>query len=192
MSYFENMRMSIEGTQIAAAVDKETERANVRALGVRFVSAEPSINMLNSFNKLPNMFPLFQSVIPKPEAFITLRNIGKHVISNYTVRTAIIISPRLAARQEEQLFTRRPEWQTGGAVGGSWNPGETKAAHTRYGEFFQPSDWPEILAGNKVFYVLTTSYFSDDQGSLPTTESCTWWSITNHEQKSGWCWGHNS
>ena len=50
MSYFENMRMSIEGTQIAAAVDKETERANVRALGVRFVSAEPSINMLNSFN----------------------------------------------------------------------------------------------------------------------------------------------
>jgi Ca2+/Na+ antiporter len=169
------------------------DRANLHVIGVKFEA--PDIDKLESLSKLqPDVFSLAQAIIPRPKASILIRNIGKYRVSNYVIRTAIILSEPLAPGEEDKLFAHRSEWQSGGAIGTGnvWYPGDEKIIHTTWNQNFQQSDWSDLIAGNKVFYIVTKSTFQDQIGSLPATESCRWVSLKDHKQTSGLCLAHNT
>jgi hypothetical protein len=183
--------------QVSKESTEPIDRANLHVVGERFITAEPRADFIKSLEEMPpeNAF-LVQSVIPRPEAFIVIRNVGKYRVLHYVVRTAIILSPPLGPGDEDQLFAQRSEWQTGGDVGmgNIWYIGKEfdKTIHTRWEQRFQPQDWPDLIAGKKVFYVVTQSTFVDFQGGLPPTESCVVWSLKDHKQIKGLCFGHNT
>jgi len=137
---------------------------------------------------------MLQGTIPRPKASILFRNIGKYRVSHYMIRTAIILTKPLAPDKEGELFERRSEWQSGGDVGmgNVWYPGDDKVIHTTWNQDFQPSDWSDLMAGNKVFYIVTKSSFQDQNGPLPDTRSCRWVSLRDGKPTIGLCMAHNT
>jgi hypothetical protein len=101
---------------------------------------------------------------------------------------------RLDPGKEDELFARRPESQIGGIVGlgNVWYPNDDKVARTRYTDFFQPSDWPDLVTGKKVFYIVTKSRCQDKDGLLPETRSCRCVSLKDNKGRKELCWGHNT
>jgi hypothetical protein len=126
-------------------------------------------------------------------AFILLKNVGKYRVVAWSVRTAIILSSRLYYNEEDQLFTKRPEWQIGGDVGTDpIYPGDTRRVHTHFGRGLSPYEYQDLLSGNKVFYVVSRASFRDYQGKLPETDSCRWWSVKDGKVSFGLCDTHNT
>ena len=168
------------------------DRANLHVVRVDF---EADLGKLESMVTLhPDMFQMVALTIPKPTASIVVRNVGKYTVSNYVVRTAMILSEELDPDKEDALFVRRPEWQTGGIIGTGnvWYPNEDKVVQTQWNEFFQRSDWTDLVAGKKVFYIVTKSGCRDQYGILPETRSCRRVSLKDGEPKMELCWAHNT
>jgi hypothetical protein len=169
------------------------DRANLHVVGVTFEGLD--IDKLESFSELPaDTFLMMQMTLPRPTASILMRNIGKYRVSNYVVRTAIILNELLSPDREGELFAHRSEWQSGGAIGTGniWYPGEDKVIHTTWNQIFERSDCSELIAGNKVFYLVTKSSFEDQDGRLPDTQSCRFVSLRDRKPKMGLCWAHNT
>jgi hypothetical protein len=185
-----------EGKIVKPSLDfgsEPAERANLHVEGVRFISTEPTQAMLDAWAKLPaNTFPVLQAVIPRPEAFIAMKNVGKYKTRGmYWVRAEIALGPNQLGIEKE-LFAKA-NWQTGGLIGqNEWYPNDPKIVHTQFADFFEPTDWPAILKGDRGFYVITQSVFADIKGGVKPTESCTFWWYENHVQRSRWCWTHNN
>jgi hypothetical protein len=168
------------------------DRANLHVMSVDF---EPDIGKLESIARLdPDVFQMWALTIPKPKASILVRNIGKYTASNYMIRTAIVLSDLLGPDREDELFGHRSEWQTGGIIGTGniWYPNEDKVVQTEWNGSFQPSDWADLVAGEKVFYIVTKSGCRDQYGLLPETRSCRSVSLKDGKARMALCWAHNT
>ena len=142
----------------------------------------------------PSNFALFAYQLPRPQAVITVKNVGRYrALAPFAVRTAIIISEPLSPGDEKTLFYQRPEWQSGGmfSMGNDWYPGDARDVTGVFDNgLLKPTDWPDLLSGKKVFYVVTKNIYQDKLGRLPDAESCTVMSMVT--DTTSLCFGHNN
>ena len=168
------------------------DRANLHVISADF---ELDIGKLESMITLPpDVFEMMALMEPKPRASVLVRNVGKYTVAHYVVRTAIILSEPLGPGEEGVLFERRSEWQIGGIVGmgNVWYPDEQQVAFTKWNGSFAQSDWSDLIAGKKVFYVVTRSRGQDLYGPLPETRSCRCVSLKDGRPIMRRCWAHNT
>ena len=170
-----------------------SDRANLHVVNIRLRAYAPNESLIKAWTSRPYDSWLFAMQIPETEAVITVANVGRYRALVYVVRTAIIVSEPLGPGAEDPLFKNRTEWQAGGLVSESnyWYPGDAKEIHVSYNRvLLTASDWPDLLSGKKVFYVVTKAIYQDKLGGLPETESCSWMSMVT--DKVSPCWGHNN